>query len=59
MAKASPRRARAVTTFAQKLKSRCAVLLRQGEKEGDRQERRKDERLPCSLKIEIARPRAA
>jgi methyl-accepting chemotaxis protein len=48
---------RAVTTFAQKLKSRCAVLLRRGEKEGDRQERRKDERLPCSLKIEIAGPR--
>src|SRR5256884_3861293 len=48
---------RAVTTFAQKLKSRCAVLLRQGEKEGDRQERRKDQRLPCSLKIEIAGPR--
>jgi len=48
---------RAVTTFAQKLKSRCAVLLRRGDKEGDRQERRKDERLPCSLKIEIAAPR--
>ena len=48
---------RAVTTFAQKLKARCAVLLRQGEKEGDRQERRKDQRLPCSLKIEIAAPR--
>ena len=48
---------RAVTTFAQKLKSRCAVLLRQGEKEGDRKERRKDDRLPCSLKIEIAAPR--
>src|SRR6187431_3060625 len=48
---------RAVTTFAQKLKSRCAVLLRQGEKEGDRYERRKDERLPCSLKIEITTPR--
>ena len=48
---------RAVTNFAQKLKSRCAVLLRQGEKEGDRQERRKDERLPCSLMIEIAAPR--
>ena len=48
---------RAVTTFAQKLKSRCAVLLRQGEKEGYRQERRKDQRLPCSLKIEIAAPR--
>ena len=48
---------RAVTAFAQKLKSRCAVLLRQGEKEGDRQDRRKDQRLPCSLKIEIAAPR--
>src|SRR5438093_1156173 len=48
---------RAVTTFAHKLKSRCAVLLRQGEKEGDRQDRRKDQRLPCSLKIEIAAPR--
>src|SRR5438067_631148 len=48
---------KAVTTFAQKLKARCAVLLRQGEKEGDRQERRKDQRLPCSLKIEIAAPR--
>src|SRR6476619_7126947 len=40
---------RAVTTFAQKLKSRCAVLLRQNE----RQDRRKQEKLPCSLKIEI------
>lgn len=48
---------RAVTTFAQKLKSRCAVLLRQGEKDGDRLERRKDDRMPCSLKIEIATPR--
>ena len=43
----------AVTTFAQKLKSRCAVLLRQGE----RQDRRKQEKLPCSLKIEIETPR--
>jgi methyl-accepting chemotaxis protein len=51
------RAGRAVTSFAQKLKSRCAVLLRQGEKEGDRQDRRKDQRLPCSLKIEIAAPR--
>src|SRR5947208_12658126 len=51
------RAGRAVTAFAQKLKARCAVLLRQGEKEGDRQERRKDQRLPCSLKIEIAAPR--
>ena len=48
---------RAVTAFAQKLKARCAVLLRQGEKEGDRHDRRKDQRLPCSLKIEIAAPR--
>jgi len=48
---------RAVTTFALKLKSRCAVLLRSAEKEGDRPERRKDERLPCSLTIEIAAPR--
>ncbi len=44
---------RAVTTFAQKLKSRCAVLLRQGE----RTERRKREKLPCSLRIEIQTPR--
>jgi methyl-accepting chemotaxis protein len=44
---------RAVTTFAQKLKSRCAVLLRQG----DRQSQRKQEKLPCSLKIEIQTPR--
>jgi methyl-accepting chemotaxis protein len=39
----------AVTNFAQKLKSRCAVLLRQGE----RADRRKGEKLPCSLTIEI------
>jgi len=39
----------AVTNFAQKLKSRCAVLLRQSERE----DRRKNEKLPCSLKIEI------
>src|ERR1700733_15226265 len=47
----------AVTMFAQKLKSRCAVLLRQGE----RKDRRKHERLPCHLKIEIqtARGRVA
>ena len=44
---------RAVTTFAQKLKSRCAVLLRQG----DRAERREQQKLPCSLKIEIQTPR--
>jgi methyl-accepting chemotaxis protein len=40
---------KAVTTFAQKLKSRCAVLLRQGERE----DRRKSERLPCNLKIDL------
>ncbi|MBA2398349.1 MAG: methyl-accepting chemotaxis protein [Bradyrhizobium sp.] len=44
---------RAVTTFAQKLKSRCAVLLRQGERQGSR----KQEKLPCSLQIEIQTPR--
>ncbi|MET0675753.1 MAG: methyl-accepting chemotaxis protein, partial [Bradyrhizobium sp.] len=48
---------RAVTAFAQKLKARCAVLLRQGSEQGDRLDRRKDERLPCSLKIEIVTPR--
>ena len=46
---------RAVTTFAQKLKSRCAVLLRQG----DRTERREQQKLPCSLKIEVQMPRGA
>ena len=46
---------RAVTAFAQKLKARCAVLLRQGE----RTERREQQKLPCSLKIEIRTPRAA
>src|ERR1700722_15355706 len=40
---------KAVTLFAQKLKSRCAVLLRQG----DREDQRKRERLPCNLKLEI------
>jgi methyl-accepting chemotaxis protein len=40
---------KAVTTFAQKLKSRCAVLLRQD----GRGDLRKQERLPCNLKIEI------
>ena len=43
----------AVKMFAQKLKSRCAVLLRQGESTGHRAR----EKLPCSLKIEIATPR--
>jgi methyl-accepting chemotaxis protein len=40
----------AVTMFAQKLKARCAVLLRQ---DGRPDDRRKHERMPCSLKIEI------
>jgi methyl-accepting chemotaxis protein len=44
----------AVTTFAQKLKTRCAVLLRQGEREDER----KRERLPCHLAIEIQAGRA-
>ncbi|MBR0718423.1 methyl-accepting chemotaxis protein [Bradyrhizobium liaoningense] len=40
---------KAVTTFAQKLKSRCAVLLRQTEHD----DRLKTERLPCHLKLEV------
>jgi methyl-accepting chemotaxis protein len=40
---------KAVTTFAQKLKSRSAVLLRQGDSEA----RRREERLPCHLKVEV------
>lgn len=43
------RAGKAVTAFAQKLKARCAVLLRQNERE----DRRRSERLPCSLGIEI------
>jgi len=43
------RAGKAVTMFAQKLKARCAVLLRQEERE----DRRKRERLPCNLRIEI------
>lgn len=39
---------KAVTMFAEKLKTRCAVLLRQ-----DSSEERKVERLPCRLQIEI------
>ncbi|GLR99968.1 methyl-accepting chemotaxis protein [Bradyrhizobium liaoningense] len=42
---------KAVTTFAQKLKSRCAVLLGQSE----HADRRKTERLPCHLKFETTR----
>src|ERR1700682_914231 len=44
----------AVTTFAQKLKARCAVLLRQGERENERRR----ERLPCHLAIEVQAGRA-
>lgn len=40
---------RAVTSFASKLKARCAVLLRQSERE----EERKRERLPCHLQITL------
>jgi methyl-accepting chemotaxis protein len=40
---------KAVTLFAQKLKARCAVLLGQDLQS----DRRKRERLPCNLKIEI------
>ena len=40
---------KAVTLFAQKLKARCAVLLGQDAQA----DRRKRERLPCHLKIEI------
>src|SRR5580704_16462494 len=43
---------KAVTTFAQKLKARCAVLLHRGDQEG----RRKNPPLPCHLKIEIETP---
>ncbi len=40
----------AVTMFAHKLKTRSAVLLRQGGSE----DRRKQERLPCHIRIEVA-----
>jgi methyl-accepting chemotaxis protein len=40
---------KAVTVFAEKLKSRCAVLLGHDM----RADRRKQERLPCNLRIEI------
>ena len=40
---------KAVTLHAQKLKARCAVLLRQGE----RDDKRRSEKLPCRLKIEL------
>ncbi|HEY0235879.1 MAG TPA: methyl-accepting chemotaxis protein, partial [Afipia sp.] len=45
---------KAVTMFAEKLKTRCAVLLRQGERQNN--EERKAERMPCRLQIEIAQP---
>jgi methyl-accepting chemotaxis protein len=48
---------RAVTNFAQKLKARCAVLLRQGDREGAREDRSRQQKLPCNLKIEITSPR--
>ena len=57
-AKASPKPDGPSPHFAQKLKSRCAVLLRQGDRRrtpGAPQGRR----LPCSLKIEIQTPRGA
>jgi methyl-accepting chemotaxis protein len=44
---------KAVTTFAQKLKTRCAVLLGQD----GREDRRRHERLPCNLRIELQTPR--
>jgi methyl-accepting chemotaxis protein len=43
---------KAVTLFAQKLKSRCAVLLGNDM----RADRRKRERLPCNLKIDVEAP---
>jgi methyl-accepting chemotaxis protein len=46
---------KAVTTFAQKLKARCAVLLRRG----DHEERRNNQPLPCHLKIELETPSGA
>ncbi|MDO9564779.1 MAG: methyl-accepting chemotaxis protein [Bradyrhizobium sp.] len=44
---------KAVTMFAQKLKSRCAVLLRQDE----RKDQHKNQALPCNLAMEIQTPR--
>ncbi|HKS21134.1 MAG TPA: methyl-accepting chemotaxis protein [Bradyrhizobium sp.] len=46
---------KAVTMFAQKLKSRAAVLLRQG----GREEQRRGARMPCSLTIDIQTLRGA
>lgn len=39
----------AVTMFASRLKSRCAVLLKQGEREDERRR----ERLPCHLNVNL------
>jgi methyl-accepting chemotaxis protein len=44
---------KAVTMFAERLKTRCAVLLGQDGHE----DRRKGEKLPCNLRIEIETPR--
>ncbi|MBV9559358.1 MAG: methyl-accepting chemotaxis protein [Bradyrhizobium sp.] len=49
------RAGKAVTGFAQKLHARSAVLLRQGQGEEGRQ----PDRLPCHLTIEIETPRGA
>jgi methyl-accepting chemotaxis protein len=46
---------KAVTNFAQKLKTRCAVLLGQN----GREDQRKRERLPCNIGIEIQAARGA
>src|ERR1700738_1402591 len=46
---------KAVTNFAQKLKTRCAVLLGQN----GREEQRKRERLPCNIGIEMPAARGA
>jgi methyl-accepting chemotaxis protein len=46
---------KAVTMFAQKLKSRCAVLLQQNESD----DRRKTGRLPCHLELEVKNTRGA
>jgi methyl-accepting chemotaxis protein len=46
---------KAVTMFAQKLKSRCSVLLGQDARE----DRRKREKLPCNLRIEVQTARGA
>ncbi|MET0970261.1 MAG: methyl-accepting chemotaxis protein [Tardiphaga sp.] len=44
------RAGQAVTLFASRLKSRCAVLLKQDEREDERRR----ERLPCHLTVELA-----